>query len=76
MNMNLIKSICGEFVPQGIVANNRAVSQQLVELSSSVWSGKGAVKGTTKDRYSRMAVSRPKAAPSQEQYQRKREEQT
>lgn len=63
-------------MPHGIVANNRAVSQLLVELNSSVWSGRGTVKETTKDRYSRMAVSMPKAAPSQEQYQRKREEQT
>jgi len=31
-------------MPQGIVGNNRAISKQIVEFYSQVWSGKETVK--------------------------------
>ena len=58
-----------KFVSQGTVDNNRAISQQLMELNGWVWSRTGTVKGTAKDCPPKMTVQMPKAAPSEEQYQ-------
>lgn len=51
-----------QLMPQGIIKNNTAISQQILELNSRVWSGKETKEPCQNHYHSRVTVGIPNAA--------------